>query len=343
MKTAFCDVVGNHALKLRLQNDLSNQKNTHAYILEGAKGTGKHMLALRIAAALACEKKDDPNLPFPCLTCPACRKILSGNSPDVIYVNREDKATIGVDPIRALRQDVYVAPNENATKIYIIEDAHLMNTHAQNAFLLTLEEPPPYVLFLLLCESATPLLETIRSRAPTLRTEPIAAEEIGEHLCKISTDALLLSRSSPAEFAELLASANGSIGFAKGLLDERSRKPILERRRIAKEFATLCAARKNPAATMRFLISLGQKRDEILEQFSVIQYCMRDLLLCKQTENAPLCFFADREEALTLAYEFTTPRLLRLCDSISECKQKLSQNANVRLMLTDFAVSIGLL
>ena len=343
MKIAFSDVVGNDALRLRLQNDLSNRKNTHAYIIEGAKGTGKHTIARRIAAALACENTDDPSKPFPCLTCPACRKILSGNSPDVIYVERGDKATLGIEPIRNLRQDVLVAPNDVATKVYIIEDAHLMTVQAQNAFLLTLEEPPAYVLFLLLCESASSLLETIRSRAPTLRTEPIASEMIGEHLCKTNTDALTLSRNNPAEFAEILASANGSIGFAKDLLDEKARKPIMERRRIATEFATLCANRKNPTATMRFLISLGQKREEIVEQISVLQYCMRDLLLCKQTENAPLCFFADREQALSLSYEFTTPQLLRLCDALADLKSRLSQNANVRLTLTDFAVEIGIL
>ena len=343
MKTAFSDVVGNHALRQRLQNDLSSKKNAHAYILEGAFGTGKHMLALRIAAALSCENADSPDHAFPCLTCPSCKKILSGNSPDVIYVSREDKATLGVDPIRALRQDVCIAPNDVDTKVYIIEDAHLMTVQAQNAFLLTLEEPPSYVLFLLLCESAAPLLETIRSRAPTLRTEPIPTEEIGSHLCKISSDALMLSRTAPEEFSEILSSANGSIGFAKSLLDEKARRPILERREIAKQLAHLCAERKNATATMRFLLSMGQKREEIVEQCSTIQICIRDLLLCKQTESAPLCFFADREEALSLAYAFTTPTLLRLLDRTSELKNQIHQGANVRLALTDFAVDVGLL
>ena len=75
---------------------------------------------------------------------------------------------------------MHIAPNELDTKLYILEEAHLMTAQAQNAFLLTLEEPPPYVLFLLLAENAQALLETVRSRAPVRRTELLSREEITE-------------------------------------------------------------------------------------------------------------------------------------------------------------------
>lgn len=343
MKPAFTDVVGNDALRLRLRDDLLSGKLSHAYILEGADGSGKHMLAMRIAAALACEERDDPSKPLPCLTCPSCRKILGGNSPDVITVSREDKATLGVEAIREIRRDVYVAPNDISAKIYMIEDAHLLTVQAQNALLLTLEEPPAYVLFLLLCRSATPLLETIRSRAPTLRTEPLSPDRIAEHLCRVSTEAATLKQTAPSEFSEISVAANGSIGKALSLLDAKSRKPIIARRDMARSFVRLVTSRRNGAETMRFLNGLGQKRDELTEQFSTILFCLRDLLLLKQTETAPLCFFADREEALSLAYEFTTPELLSLCDKVSHACDSLRKNANVRLTLTSLAVNTGLL
>lgn len=343
MKQAFCDVVANIALRERLKSELYNNTVSHAYILEGAQGTGKHMLAMRIAAALACEKKQDETAPLPCHTCPSCKKILTFKSPDVIFINRGDKATIGVETVRNLRQDVYVAPNDISAKVYIIEDAHLMTVQAQNAFLLTLEEPPPYVLFLLLCESAAPLLETVRSRAPILRTEPIPAELIGEHLCKISTEASLQKRNDPAEFMEITAAANGSIGKALALLDPKTRKPIIAKRETARAFVRLCSARKSGAAALRFLNTLPQKREELTDLLGIVLYCLRDLVLCKQTENAPLCFFADREEAASLSYSFTTPELLRLCDCICKATAQLRGNANVRLTLTEMAVHAGLL
>ncbi|MBQ7348113.1 MAG: DNA polymerase III subunit [Clostridia bacterium] len=343
MKPAFTDVLGNLALRNRLGDDIQNGRISHAYIIEGAYGTGKHMLALRIAAALACENKDSPATPLPCMGCLSCRKILGGNSPDVIFINRGDKATLGVEAIRNLKQDVCVAPNDVSVKIYIIEDAHLMTVQAQNAFLLTLEEPPPYVLFLLLCESVTPLLETIRSRAPTLRTEPIPAEEIGKHLCRVNTDAAGLAKASPKDFSEILAAADGSIGKALNLLDAKARKPIIARRETAREFVRLCSSRRNSSAALRFLNSLGQKREELTEQLSIILLCLRDLLLCKQTEQAPLCFFSDREEASALSYGFTTPALLELCDRVCDAISRLRVNANVRLTLTELAVQTSLL
>ncbi len=343
MRKAFTDVVGNERLRQSLCEDISARRLSHAYILEGDRGSGKHMLALRIAAALACEHRSDADTPLPCMTCPVCRKILSGNSPDVIYINREDKATLGVDAVRTLKSDVYVPPNDIDAKIYVIEDAHLMTTQAQNALLLTLEEPPSYVLFLLLCESVAPLLETIRSRAQHLRTEPIPTEEIRAHLLSRVPEAKKLAASAPNDFAEILTAANGSIGRAIALLDPKLYKPIVTRRLAAKEFVQLCAQTRNSAAVLRYLNALPQKRDELIEQCNEILSCLRDLLLCKQTEGAPLCFFSDREEACSTAYSFTTPALLGLCDCVLETISKLRMNANVRLTLIDMAVACELL
>ena len=218
MKPAFTDLVGNEKLRKRLAEDLLTGRFAHAYILEGAPGTGKHTLALRIAMALACENRGRDGIPLPCMECTACRKILSGNSPDVIFERRGEKATLGVETVREIHNDVYIAPNELNDKVYIIEDAHLLTVQAQNAFLLTLEEPPAYVRFLLLSESSSMLLETVRSRAQTLRTEPIPPQEIERYLIKSDERARSLKSASPDEFRELIAAANGSIGRALRLL-----------------------------------------------------------------------------------------------------------------------------
>ena len=340
MRPAFTDVVGNRRLCERLCRDLTENRLSHALILEGRRGSGKHMIALRIAAALACEERENEHGALPCMQCPACRKILSGNSPDVIYVNKGDKATLGVDPIREVREDVRIAPNELPAKIYVIEDAHLMNPNAQNAFLLTLEEPPPYVHFLLLCESASALLETVRSRAATLRTEPIPTAQIEQYLIKNVPDA---KRADAEQLREIVAAADGSIGYAVSLLDPALYKPLLDRRGCARRFVTLCTSHASAADVALYLRGLPQKRDELTELLGELLYCLRDLLLCKQTENAPLCFFADREEACTLAYGFTTPALLRICESVQLTVDRLRMNANVRLTLLSLAKDCGLL
>lgn len=343
MKPALTDVVGNARLKERLGQELATGTFSHAYLLEGAKGSGKHMIALRIAAALSCEHRSDPTAPLPCGQCNACKKILSGHSPDVIRIHRGEKSTIGVEAIREIKADICIAPNELPIKLYIIEDAHLLTIQAQNAFLLTLEEPPPYGCFLLLCEHTGTILETIRSRAPTIRTEPIPIAQMDAYLSGAIPTASAMKATEPKAFAEILTAADGSIGRAIALLDPKLHKPLLERREAAREWVRLCAQKRNHAAVLRFLGGLPQKREDLIELFNECLLCLRDLLLCKQTERAPLCFFADAEEACTLSYGFTTPALLTLCDSVSAAIDRLRMNANVRLTMTKLAFDSNLL
>ena len=343
MKPAFADMLGNDALRERLREDICAGRLPHAYILEGDDGCGKHMLALRLAAALACENKGRDGLPLPCMSCASCRKILSGNSPDVIPVSKGEKATMGVEAVRQMQAGMCISPNELECKCYLIEDAQLMTVQAQNAFLLTLEEPPPYVRFFLLCQSAAPLLETVRSRAPTLRLQPVPSGEIRALLLRIRPEAVALDRQSPGELDELIAAAGGSIGRALELLDPRRRKPVLERREASRSFARLAASRRNSAAVLRFLGELGQRREDIAAQLSDIRLCLRDLLACRCAEAAPLCFFADREEAAELAGHFSAADLLRLCDGLQAAADRLARNANIRLTLTGLATDTGLL
>lgn len=342
MKPAFRDITGNRALCRALGEDIRTGRLSHACIIEGPSGSGKHMLALRIAAALACEKRGTDGVPLPCMECPACRKILSGNSPDVIYVNRGDKATFSVETMRALHADVYVAPNELDTKLYIIEEAHLMTPQAQNAFLLTLEEPPPYVCFLLLTENALALLETIRSRAPVRRMELLSPAEIADALRAGYPEAKTLEREAPQQLRELIAASGGCIGQAIRLLDPKVREPLFEDRETAKKFVSL-AAGKNSAEVIALLNSLGQKRDELTQRLNLCLCCLRDLLLLKKSDTAPLCFFADREEAQALACRFPAPVLLRICGAIDNARDRLRANGNVRLILTTLAMQAGLL
>ena len=341
-KPAFPDIRGNDSLRRLLCDDIRTGRLSHAYILEGPRGSGKHTLALRIAAALACEKRETDGVPLPCMDCPACRKILSGNSPDVIWVNRGDKATFGVESIRGLHTDILIAPNELDTKVYILEDAHLLTVQAQNAFLLTLEEPPPYVLFLLLAENALALLETIRSRAPVRRMELLSPEDIAAVLTARYPEAGSLRKSAPDDFSEIIAAAGGCAGQAIDLLDPGKRAPVLADRETVRRFVTLAAGGKS-GDVLALLGSLGQKRDELTVRLNLCLLALRDLLLLKKTEAAPLCFFADREEALRLSGSFPARTLLRLCDAVDAAVDRLRANGNVRLILTTLGVQSGLL
>lgn len=358
--TNHTTVIGNRELMERLDRDIRAGQLSHAYILDGAEGSGRHTIARHICTAIACENRpgqvisraedadqmgffdlDEPpapreipaDAPLPCLTCPACRKVLEDTCPDIHVIGRDGKASIGVDAVRFLRQDVLIPPNDLDTKIYIIEDAQTMTVQAQNALLLTLEEPPPYVLFLLLCNDADGLLETIRSRAPILRTRPIPDEDIRAFL-KARRVSL-----SEEDLAAVLLRADGCIGQALTLADSRAVKPIIKLRGLCDAFMESCAARrydKLPAVLGNF----GSKRDGVAEVIAMATLAVRDLILLRHGESVKLKYYTDRTTAEELASRFTTRALLRIYHALGSAADSLEGNGNVRLTLMQLAVDL---
>ena len=149
----------------------------HATILAGGKEQ-RRAKALELAQELVCTGEGKK----PCGCCRNCRKVLEGIHPDVIPIERfMEEKDVGVEikiaPIRTLRSDAFIRPNEADRKVYIIDNAQTMNLNAQNALLKLLEEGPGYAAFLLLCDRSGALLETIRSRCALVHLEE---EEAGD-------------------------------------------------------------------------------------------------------------------------------------------------------------------
>ncbi len=342
--SAFENVLGNDKLRERLAEDARLGTLSHAYIIEGPKGCGKHTLAKEIAAALSCAHSKDASHQLPCGACLSCRKILGDKSPDVITVRREEgKVQLGVDVIRRMREDVRLLPNDLDIKVYIIEDAHTMNVAAQNAFLLTLEEPPGFVVFLLLCESAQNMLETVKSRAPILRMCPLGDDTMRKNLAKYSPEAGALARYSPEEFEEIIKLSGGFMGQAIELLDAKKREPILAARRLAREFLVALTLRRSGKRSVELISSFSQKREDMKTQLSHLHSAARDLVVMKKCEDPPLCFFTNAEEAAELSFKFKTSVLLSIIDAADKAKSRLDANANVRLTLYTLAIDCGLL
>lgn len=327
---AFDMLIGSEELRARLARDIREHQLSHAYILEGGVGYGKRTLATAVCAALACDKQM-PGLP--CTSCRGCQKVFEGKCPDVIRIRRQaDKASIGVDDVRFIRSDVLIPPNDLDTKIYVIEEADLMTQEAQSALLLTLEEPPSYVLFLLLCQRATSLLETIRSRVPVLRLLPVPSPMIDRHLTDTAPSFRALSRE---QRDELLLLADGSVGRAIALLEEKERKPLLERREIAGDYLRAVLGGRDLALLESVLSRLeNAKRDALVLQLEDIEAALRDLILLKRSERAPLRFYSDRSLAEELCERVSLSSLLALFDEVEGARAQLLRNANARLVLT---------
>lgn len=338
MRTYFPAVAGNRALLPKLGAEIAGGRFSHAYILEGARGFGKHTLARQIAMAAACRHRDDAAFPLPCGQCDACRKILSGNCPDLLWFSRPTgKASLGVDVVRALKADLSLVPNELDIKILVIEDADAMTVQAQNAFLLTLEEPPPFVLFLLLAENAGNLLETVRSRAPVFRLCPVDDETLTDWLVQkappgVRQAAATLQKEKPTEFAALLRLSDGAIGRAVELLDNEKRAPLLSDRETVCTLLSALFDRKNDVLLLT-LSGLSQNREAVGELLSLFGEALRDLILLSRSETVPLLFFTDRETAEDLAACCTLSRLLDLAAATDTARGALAANANIKLTL----------
>lgn len=272
------------------------------------------------------------------MVCERCRKATEGTSPDLIRIRREDnRATIGVDAIRYIRQDLYLSSNESDNKIYIIEEAHLMTPQAQNAFLKALEEPPFFVLFLLLSESGENLLDTVKSRAPTLYTERLRPDEIADYLLTHHKQAKKLKTTSPAAFDAVLTAAGGTIGNALNLLLSTRSKPAFTARTQADEILNKFFSRGSRSDFFVSFLSIVQKRKELSEVLSLIYLGLRDILVIKKFEDAELCFFTDRELLIEKTIQITTAVALRLSDATADAISALAKSANINTLMLNYA------
>lgn len=339
MKNYFENIIGNKHITSRLSRDVDDNCVPHAFILEGTLGSGRHTIAKTLAAAIECREKKQF---APCKKCSSCIKIFEDKSPDIITVGLEgEKVNLGIDSIRFIKNDISIIPNELDIKMYIIENADKMTLQAQNAFLLSLEEPPTYVIFILICENSSSLLETIKSRAPVLRTEKLSEAEISEYLMT-NSKAKAIKEESEEDFFELICAAGGSIGRALSLLDSKERKKVFSDRAIAKEFMTLSLERSRVRA-FDMITSLGTKRHEIISRLIQIKLALRDLTMLKKSDSIELCFYADMEMASDISARFTMQKLMLMDKAIDDAIDSLSKNANVKLTLLSMIYNSGIL
>lgn len=175
-------LAGNRALKTQLSQQEEGRGLSHAYILSGPAGSGKHTLARLLCGAMLCTAPVERR---PCGHCGPCKKVFSGIHPDVAVISGPAEGKpITVDQVRQLRADAYIRPNEGERKVYLLEGADRMNASAQNAMLKLLEDGPAYAVFFLLAENGSALLPTVRSRCETLELAPVSPAQAEEWLAK---------------------------------------------------------------------------------------------------------------------------------------------------------------
>lgn len=207
----FDSLVGQEYTKKLLKNSVINNKFAHAYIFTGPRGTGKTSSAKIFAKAINCLHPVDGN---PCNKCKNCVNFES--SPDIIELDAASNN--GVDDIREIINNVRLAPSSMKIKVYIIDEFHMLSTSAFNALLLTLEEPPKDVVFILATTDIQSVPITVLSRCQRFDFKPISIQDIenrlkfvcGEENLKVTDDAI----------KEIAMMSNGGLRDALSILDQ---------------------------------------------------------------------------------------------------------------------------
>lgn len=310
----FEGLIGNEDIKNTLGNAIYNSEFLHAYIIEGAEGTGKHTVARLAACNILCRDKSC-TASSKCIT---CQKILNDSCPDVRFFD-----AFKVDDVRKIKESIYESPTECEYKIYVLNNVEKMNVKAQNALLISLEEPPKNVIFFLLCTDATVLLETIRSRAQILRTKPLTGEQIKGYLLKEE-----INTPSDDRLDEIILSSGGSLGYVLKMLDMGQADALIKERERAQDFATKLLA--NDASTVTMLSSMfNMTRDKLKELFSLCLVVLRDLAAVKKAKNVSLCFFTSQRDAQLLASKYSIQKILHTFSAVEGGIESLNSNSNV--------------
>lgn len=314
----FKDIVGHKQVIEHLENAMKLNKVSHAYILNGEKGSGKKLLAGAFSQALQCEEGNG------CGTCRSCRQAENRNHPDIIRVTHEKPNSISVDEIREqLVNDVQIRPYSGRYKIYIVSDAEKMTVQAQNALLKTIEEPPAYAVILLLTTNASSFLPTILSRCVMLNMKPVSDRQVKKYLME--------HVQIPDYQADIcVAFSHGNVGKAVELASSENFSEI--------KAAALHLVKNSPKMEIQDIIAsvkaVTEFKVQIEDYLDILSVWYCDVLYFKATRDVDGLAFKDQVQSITEqinkgSYE----GLEQILEGIQKAKERLSANVNFELTM----------
>jgi DNA polymerase-3 subunit delta' len=322
--SGFESIIDQHKPIRLLSAFLQKGTTPHALLFTGIEGVGKRMTALTFAMACNCMNakqgtQHQDTASNPCLRCRSCRKIKSGNHPDIIFI-KPSGPFIRINQIRSLCHTLSMKPYEARQRVVILSEAQAMNPEAGNALLKVLEEPPERTLLILTAIQISDLLPTIVSRCQLIRFNPISLKSIAGFLVEKKGIA-------PDDAMILATLANGSL--SKAILMNQA-DWIKRRNWLIDEIEALPSRSVGPR--LAFAERLAKNKDVLADSLEVIKLWLRDLVIYHY-DPAKVINRDLVDKIRSAAQRTRVESILSKLDAILSAQKNMSANSNLRLTL----------